>query len=174
MPRPRDTSPLPTPFLVVIDSREQQNYQFQGLVSDARDGRRPLLVCTEVRGLESGDYSIAGYEKWIAIERKSLQDTYSTIGQGRDRFVRELQRLNEMQFAAVVVEASWDDILHRPPSHSQLPPKTVFRSVVAWAQRFPRVSWWMMGSRRLAEVTTFRLLERYWRDHHAQGSEQGQ
>jgi hypothetical protein len=37
--------------------------------------------------------------------------------------------------------------------------------VLAWQQRFVRVHWLFMGSRRLAEVTTLRVLERFYRDH---------
>ena len=48
---------------VVCDSREQQPYTFAGF---------PAVV--EVAGLEAGDYSLAGFERRVAIERKSIQD----------------------------------------------------------------------------------------------------
>jgi hypothetical protein len=117
------------------------------------------------RGLRTGDYSLRGYEARVAVERKSLQDVYHTLGQRRACFQRELARLNEMDFAAVVVEASWEAILRDPPERSRLRPKVVYRSVLAWGQRYPRVHWYMMGNRRLAEVTTLRILERFYRDH---------
>jgi DNA excision repair protein ERCC-4 len=170
MARPRNPNqhdpdaPLPTPFTVVIDSREQANYTFQGLRADAKQLCRPLVVQTVVRGLRSGDYSLAGHENAIAIERKSLSDLYGTLGKGRDRFERELARLAEMRLAVVMVEASWHEILTSPPDRSRLNPKTVHRSVIAWQQRFPNVHWWTAGDRRLAEITTFRILERWWRD----------
>jgi len=69
-----------------------------------------------------------------------------------------------MQFAAVVVEAEWSEILASPPPHTQLTPKTIFRSVLAWQQRFPRVHWWFVPGRSAGETTTFRVLERYWRE----------
>jgi hypothetical protein len=117
------------------------------------------------RGLRTGDYSLRGYEARVAVERKSLQDVYHTLGQRRACFERELARLNEMEFAAVVVEASWEAILREPPGRSRLRPKVVYRSVLAWGQRYPRVHWYTMGNRRLAEVTTLRILERFYRDH---------
>jgi ERCC4-type nuclease len=149
----------------VIDSREQRPFAFGGLRADARDGRRPLLVRTVTRTLPSGDYSLLGFEGRVAVERKSLEDLYSTLGQARERFERELGRLAQMDFAAVVVEADWQSILFGPPPRSRLSPKTVFRSVVAWQQRHPRVHWWMAEDRVFAEAVTFRILERYWREH---------
>jgi len=50
-----------------------------------------------------------------------------------------------------------------PQPRSRLNPKTVFRSVVAWQLKYPRVHWWMCPSRRFAEVLTLRLLQRWWR-----------
>jgi hypothetical protein len=66
-----------------------------------------------------------------------------------------------MTFAAVVVEADWEKILKHPPDFSRLNPKTIFRSVIAWQQRYPRVHWWMGPDRRFAEIVTLRILERF-------------
>lgn len=162
--KPGPNDPLEWPGIIVIDTREQLPFGFTHLRADAHDQCRPLQVHTVRATLKQGDYSILGHEKDIALERKSLSDLYSTISQSRDRFVRELERLAIYPTAGIVVEADWNQILTEPPPHSRLPPKTVYRSIIAWSQRYPRVHWWMMGSRRLAEVTTFRILERFWRD----------
>ena len=155
--------PVEFPGIVVIDTREQLAFSFSNLRTDADQGNRPLRVLT-VRGtLDQGDYSLFGYERRIALERKSCADLFSTIGQGRNRFVRELERLADYEVAGVVVEADWNQILTEPPPHTELKPKIVYRSILAWSQQFPRVHWWMMPSRRLAEVTTFRLLQRFFR-----------
>ncbi|MDE2097140.1 MAG: ERCC4 domain-containing protein, partial [Patescibacteria group bacterium] len=116
--------------------------------------------------LKSGDYSLLGFENRIAIERKSLSDLFSTLGQGRDRFHRELERLaaTDYQFAAVVCEADWATVLASPPERSMLRPKTVFRSVIAWQIRYPLVHWWFCPGRAFAEKVTFRLLERFWKE----------
>jgi DNA excision repair protein ERCC-4 len=160
--------PLPTPFTILIDTREQLPWAFDGLTADYRDNYRPLDVRTRSGTLLSGDYSVEGLESHVAVERKSLADLFSTIGQGRDRFERELERLQRLEYAAVVVEADWATVLNSPPPHTTLSPKIVFRSVVAWQQRHYRVHWWLMPGRRLAEVTTFRILERFWREHGGQ------
>jgi hypothetical protein len=145
---------------VIIDTREQLPFSFAGLTCDVSDGGGPLTVPTIRDTLPSGDYSLQGYAG-IAIERKSLADCYHTIGQGRDRFERELLRLSDLKFAAVVIEATWPEVCAEPPPHTLLPPKVVFRSILAWSVRYPRVHWLPCGDRRLAEVTTFRLLERF-------------
>ena len=152
------------PCAVVIDTREQHPYSFADITDVVRGEPQVIAVRTEVRTLASGDYSLAGYEHRVAVERKSKQDLFGTVGQGRDRFERELVRLNGMQFAAVVVEAEWSEVMGDPPPHTQLQPKTIYRSVLAWQQRFTRVHWWFMPGRAAAEVTTFRVLERFWKE----------
>lgn len=155
---------LISPFIVAVDTREQNPFTFLDLKADARQKRRPLQIRCLRRTLQAGDYSLVGLEGEISIERKSLADCFSTLGQQRDRFERELGRLAAYRWAAVVVEADWPAILGEPPERSQLNPKTIHRSVIAWQMRFPNIHWWTCFSRRFAEITTYRLLERYWKD----------
>ncbi len=150
------------PVAVLIDTREQLSYTFAGFHADKKEGGHPLLVETRRVTLKEGDYSLDGYAGRIAVERKSLADFFNTLGQGRERFEAELARLSRLQFAAVVVEAEWSTILYEPPQHSQLNPKTVSRSVIAWQQRHPTVHWWMVPDRRHGEAWTFRILKRFW------------
>jgi ERCC4-type nuclease len=151
------------PYAVLVDQREKAPYSFTGLLADAREGRKPLRIVTRTKKLETGDYALAGLEDVIAVEKKTLPDLYHTLGQARGRFERELTRLSAMEVAAVVVEAEWSTILNHPPETSQLPPKVVFRSVLAWQQQFPTIHWWFVDGRRPAEVVTFRILERFAR-----------
>lgn len=149
---------------VLVDNREQQPYAFVGLVADKRQGGGPLLVPTRTVCLDTGDYSLDGYGDRVSVERKSLNDLFHTLSQGRERFERELVRLSEMQVAAVVVEAEWSTIFNDPPRFSHLEPKTVFRSVLAWCQRFPRVHWYTVPDRAFGEAVTLRILERFLRE----------
>ena len=163
---------LVSPFVVVVDSREKAPYGFASIHADAaqRQGGSPqvVLVRSVVRGLAAGDYTLEGHEPdtplSVAVERKSACDLFGTLGQARARFVSELQRLAACEFAAVVVEAEWSELLGSPPAHSRLNPKTVHRSVIAWQQRYPRVHWWFLPGRDAAEVTTYRILERFWKE----------
>lgn len=155
---------------MLIDTREQLPYSFAGLKADAKLGGGPLAVRTERATLESGDYSLAGFESRVAVERKSLADLFGTLGRGRDRFERELTRLSGFEFAAVVVEAEWSAVFNDPPARSRLTPKAVFRTVNAWEQRYPRVHWSFLPSRAFAEAKAFRVLERFYRAATAKGA----
>lgn len=161
---PREPRSVSFPVPVIADTREQHPYQFAGLKADARQGGGPLVIEVRRATLATGDYSLAGFEGRVAVERKSLADLYGTLGRGRERFKRELARMNEMETARVVVEAEWSVVIGRPPPRSRLNPKTVFRSVLAWTERFPRVHWFFAPGRAFAEVVTFRTLERFYRD----------
>lgn len=164
MARSDPAAPVPFPAVVLVDSREQLPYEFAGLTADRRDGGGLLAVTVRRAGLPTGDYSLDGYTDRVAVERKSLNDLYHTLGQERERFERELERLAAMTWAAVVVEAEWSVILGNPPAHSKLNPKTVLRSVLAWQQRFPNVHWLPMPDRRFAEAVTLRALERFLKE----------
>ena len=149
------------PFTIAIDTREQRPYTFAGI----RDNSRSVSVARKVTTLHSGDYSIVGCETEIAIERKSKADLFGTLGKGRERFERELQRLNggEYKFALILVECEWSEVFEYPPARSKLSPKVVFRTVNAWEQRYRGVHWSFMPSRELAEVKAYRCLERFWK-----------
>jgi ERCC4-type nuclease len=155
------------PFTIVVDTREQTPWLFDSIAADASQtgGESGCIVVPIKSGtLASGDYSIEGHEAEIAVERKSLVDLFGTIGGGRDRFIRELERLAEMQFASVIAEAELSTILTSPPRHTQTTPKTILRSVLAWMQRYPRVHWIFAPGRDAAERIGYRVLERYWKD----------
>jgi DNA excision repair protein ERCC-4 len=91
------------PATIVIDTREQEPYSF-----DSR------LAATVRRALPAGDYSVAGLEDMVALERKSLDDFVSTVIHSRERFRNELRKLAGYRAACVVVEAGVIDVLlHR-------------------------------------------------------------
>ena len=52
----------------------------------------------------------AHLERVIAIERKSLPDLLGCIGQQRERFDREVQRLLAYPCRALVVESTWPEV----------------------------------------------------------------
>jgi len=154
------------PFTLVIDSREQLPYEFSGMTGPAGEA---LCVPTVVRGLPSGDYSIDGMADQVAIERKSLDDLYGSVTWGRDRFEREIARLDALPgFAAVMIEATWPEIVDpasfRPGWINRSEPRSVEGTVVAWSIRYRRVHWWACGDRRGAECRTFSLLRKFWQE----------
>ncbi|MDD2967544.1 MAG: ERCC4 domain-containing protein [Desulfovibrionaceae bacterium] len=82
---------------VIIDSREQSPFAFHN---------EKYGVEKAVGTLSIGDYSLAGLEDHIAVERKSLPDLVLCLGRERDRFERELQRGAALDAFCVVCEGS--------------------------------------------------------------------
>lgn len=150
-------------FTVIQDSREQMPWDFTGFKCDAPHQNKNLIVPVEIAGLKTGDYSLKGFEDRICIERKSLGDLYSTLGQDRDRFEREFERMAQMQYAALIIEADWPTICSSPPERSKLHPKSVFRTLIAWSQRYG-VHVHPTPSVGFAERLCFRILERFYLD----------
>lgn len=171
-PAAKSTDPLACPFVVLVDDREQMPYAFAGLHADSAQKYRPLVITTERRRLTDmhGDYQIKGLEDIASIERKSIEDAQGTIlgfGEGRrERFEIELANLAAMEAAAVVVEGEFGELIcdapETPRKTAAQNAKTLYRTVLAWQQDF-RVPWIFCSSRRNAEETCFRLLERFWR-----------
>jgi ERCC4-type nuclease len=152
------------PFKILVDSREQAPYTFAGIPANAEDGGGLVRVETIRFSLPEGDYGLE-LDRRIRIERKSKADLWSTVAQGRGRFEAELARLQERcEWAAVVVEAEWQDAMMQP-GFSCLNPKSINRSILAWMQRYPRVHWVWRPDRATAEVATFWLLDRWRKDH---------
>lgn len=154
------TSPSETEFTIQVDSREQSPYLFDNMTND--DGS-PLWVWRNEVGLKSGDYSIKDMEDQIAVERKSHIDFLGSITKGRDRLMREFERLQELERAAIVVECDWNELLRVGHSRSQVTPKTIQRTIVSWTQRFPNVHWFLCMDKRHAEITTFQYLNQFWK-----------
>lgn len=154
------TAPVETEFTILVDTREQAPFLFEDIVDQATGN--PIYVYQQQAGLRSGDYSILGMENQIAIERKSQSDFLGSITQGRERFQREIERLNEMEHASVVIEADWRGLLIEKAGYSRLNPMVISRTITSWSIRYPRVHWWTCMNKRHAELMTFRLLDRFW------------
>lgn len=167
------------PFRVLVDTNEGAPYRFTGIESsDDNDstllvstvtfplythGKRSIVIDGKEYSKGLADYSIEGLMDLVQVERKSLDDLYGTLGGRRDDFEAEICRLNECEFAAVVVEATWHEITHQPPARSRLNPKSVEGTIQAWSIRYPSVHWFACGGRAGGERMTFKLLEKFWR-----------
>ena len=95
---------------IVIDTREQLPLDFR---------RSKVVEDVLYQTLKTGDYSIEGYECAIAIERKSPSDLFSTLGKGHKRFKKELERAQELDYFAILVERPFTEILNKDFEGSQ-------------------------------------------------------
>jgi len=143
---------------VIVDSREQRPY----FTSHQYDTK----IAKVVKGLKSGDYSLADYEDKIAIERKSLADLFGSLTRHRKRFEREIQRLQDYEFSAVVVEASLPQILHPmqycPGWRSKASPKAIIQTILTWMVRYPKTHWVFGHDRPSSEAVVLNLLRHFW------------
>jgi DNA excision repair protein ERCC-4 len=145
----------PEQVTAIIDTREQLPLDLS-----------PLRIVTGT--LATGDYTVRGLEHVVAIERKSLGDLLGCIGQHRERFDREIQRLLAHPVRAVVVEATWPD-LEQGEWRSQVTPAAAVGSVLGWiAAGVPII---MAGDHARAGRYVGRLLytaaRRRWREARA-------
>lgn len=151
------------PFSIIRDTSEQHPFSFVGMRTDAARSGKSLIVKIKDASLETGDYAIEGYETRMAVERKSLEDFLRCVGTDRDRFEKQLTRLNNLERGYVVVEADWSRILEKH-EYSKVPPQSILGSIFAWQHRLPNIHWWMCPSRLFAEHATFQILRRFWLD----------
>src|SRR5262245_53638406 len=101
----------PSQLVAIIDTREQHELNLAPLP-------------TERGTLATGDYSVKGLERIIAIERKSLADLLACCGVERERFDREVQRLLAYPVRCLVIESNWFTI-ERGEWRSQIRPAAV-------------------------------------------------
>jgi len=170
------------PFQIIIDTNEQAPWRFTGM-STVKGV--PLIVDCVDQWIETGDYSIVGLEDRITIERKSVSDLFGTVGGGRERFCRELDRMRTFEYSAVIVEGGWADIavgnyenkseleflasvindeFYEDDGSNGISPKSVANSVLSLGMDYP-AQWILASSRRHAEVMCFWLLNRFWRKY---------
>jgi len=137
---------------IVIDSREQAPFTFEGKDCEVVTGALP-----------TGDYSLCGLENEIAVERKSLSDLVGCLaGDGRARFERELARARGLDFFAVVIEAGFTELTGKQ-YRSAMNPHAAAQSVLTFQVRYGVPFFWA-GSRSAAEYVTYWLLGKYLRE----------
>ena len=136
-------------MIIVTDTREQNPYSFSKWDVEVQTGTLP-----------TGDYSLAGLEDVVAIERKNVDDLIACfMGDNRKRFERELSRARSYELFAVVVESSLTDI-GRGRYKSNMQPHAALQSLAAFFVRYS-VPFMCCGSRRAAEYMTYSLLAKY-------------
>jgi len=132
---------IPDGFIMVVDTREQKPL-FKP---------KPWIV---EAGLNSGDYSIQGFETVITIERKSIPDLLGTLGKGRIRFEKELNRMSEYKWKGLLIEGLENDV-YQPNDFSSMHPNSIYHSLAAietkwgvgiyYAKDKKHARWWVLS-----------------------------
>ena len=132
---------IPEDFILIQDTREQKPL-FKS---------KPWIIN---HGLNSGDYSIQGFENVITIERKSIPDLLGTLGKGRIRFEKELNRMSEYKWKGLLIEGLENDV-YQPNDFSSMHPNSIYHSLAAietkwglsvyYAKDKKHARWWVLS-----------------------------
>ena len=126
------------------------------IIQDTRE-QNPLIFPSakvETGILDTGDYSIKGWENQITIERKSLPDLLNSLGQDRERFFKEIIRLRGFEYSGLIIEAGLKE-LYSGQWRSHITPQSVIGSLqsisvkhginVFWAENRTLAAQWIEG-----------------------------
>jgi ERCC4-type nuclease len=87
-------------FTIIVDTREQQPWVFKH-------------HATANQKLDTGDYSIQGYEDIICIERKhSISEFVNNMTE--KRFSNVLERMSSYKYAFIIMEFDFDSVVNFP------------------------------------------------------------
>lgn len=132
---------------IIKDTREQKGFNFRasancaGMIEDK---------------LDYGDYALKDHLDLITIERKqNVTELCGNLGKNRDRFERELERMQSTRFRYVVVEDYWSSI--KKPKYSRMNPEAVFQSIIALEIKYG-VHFIFAGTHEMAQKITRSLL----------------
>lgn len=89
-----------TDFIIVVDTREQKPWSFS-------------TQATASHKLDTGDYSIEGYESLLAIERKrNVAEFANNITE--KRFKDVIERLKQIKHSYILFEFDMEDVMRYP------------------------------------------------------------
>lgn len=109
----------PTPVLVT-DTREKRPLRFTHLPSVSET-------------LQTGDYSIKGFESAFSVERKSVPDLLNSLTRERERFEKELHRLTGIEsrgFARLLIVGTKKELMAEL-SHRMITQNAIIGSLCA-------------------------------------------
>ena len=126
---------------IAVDSREKYGWRFTG-----------RSVTVERRALPAGDYGAVVEGTVIAaVERKTLANLASSLSDGILAF--QMQRLAEVNRAAIVVEGDYPDLFRSQPGRGAWLADMLGRLMI----RYPEVPIIFAGSRRFGEEWAYRF-----------------
>src|SRR5258708_556746 len=134
---------------IAIDNREQLRYAFEGYTSYRTT-------------LKTGDYSLRGFTDVLAVERKNKMDAWAMLTGERKRFERCLERLSQLDRAAIVIESSMAEFVIPPPQIKRVNAATAMGSYISWSTKW-RIPVFFAENRQWAERVTIRVLAAYYK-----------
>ncbi len=140
-------------LVIVVDTREPE---------DSKDWSRYFTLPTIRAKLDVGDYSIAGMERSIGVERKTLNDLISCLTSQRQRFEDMLFRARKLDAFYVVIEADYP-ALCAGKYYSEANPDAMRESISALTVRYGIPYLWAGTAYRAGQLCQS-LLVKYHRE----------
>ncbi len=112
----------PSRLTFIRDTREQDGYVFPPNT-------------TEEHALPVADYTIKRLQGVVRVERKSFSDLIGSLTSGRERFRKEMELLRAYPWRAVVVEASFLDVLENN-YRRRMHPAALAATVASWSGKY--------------------------------------
>lgn len=134
---------------VLVDSREQHPWNL-------------TPICTETITLSTGDYSSV-CRRYLLERKNSIDELISCMTSGRERFKRELERMQAFDSAIVVVEGDYAD-LASGSYRSGMKKESALATLVAWQQRYG-IAFQFCGTRAEAETFAKSYFHQQFRGH---------
>lgn len=154
---------MPKRFTVIRDTNEKEGHGwFFNQTSSWCENTK------EVK-LDTGDYTFEGYEKMFTIERKATTSEIS-LNLFEDRFERELERMEDIEYPFVVCEFSYQDMLDFPqnstiPKHRweylKVNNNSLLRALIEFQAKY-KAKWILAGKdngRRISSCIMKRMAE---------------
>ncbi len=139
-------------MVIIVDTREQKNEH----ILEWLDGEGIPYI---VRKMETGDYSFElpkyptlNLDEKILIEKKnSLSEIAGNFTGGRERFIREFERVaDDQKFHLLIEEATWKRVANGT-YRSKLPPRSMRASLLTFSIRYS-VPLWMVTKAESPEL----------------------
>lgn len=151
-------------YTVIKDTREQDGYTF-----DKFHGK--YFSCNGMieRKLDTGDYSLLGFEDKLCIERKaSVSELAGNLGKDKKRFMAEIDRMTDFDFKFLVLEFSLEDVMNFPEgsdipeskwSQIRITNKYMLKMLIEF-QMYDRIHVIFCGNRKNAKLVVNSILKR--------------
>lgn len=143
----------PEGFILVADTREQTTGLF---VPKSPKG---LVLVRDT--LETGDYSVRGFENSIAIETKEVSDFIHCCGADRERFQNQLDRLSKLERKWLLIRGTEEECLSYQP-YTQLHPNHIRGALTSIEVRYG-IPVHFASTRKAAERWVLDILIKFYR-----------
>lgn len=116
----------------------------------------------EIKKLDTGDYSIGGYEHLIMVERKSITDLWGSLIQQNDRFMKEMERAKSMPARYLIIEATLADVMSGIP-YSKVKPELIISKLISLEQKHGIHVIFTSKRKDIAQAYVRQLLIKLWK-----------